>query len=444
MSRQVKVGLAVVVIAVAAVVLIPRLLPPVEEVPRIRIGVIGPMKFAGGEQHWAGAVMAQDEINAAGGVDVGGVMHEIELVKADSNELLSIPDAVSAMERIITVDGVDFVVGGFRSEAVLAMQEVMADHQVIFLGAGAAHTELNMRVAKDYERYKYWFRVSPVNSIYLGRVTFALVAMVADEIRQELGVARPRVALMMERAVWTDPVVAMAKDKLPMLGMDVIGVWRPSAVATDVTAELTAIKTAGAHIIMTGFSGPVGVVISRQWGELQIPAALVGINVEAQLQGFWEATGGKTEYELLVNQIDNVVITERTIPFFNRFVDKVGEFPLYTAGTYEAIFILKEAIERAGAIDSDAVVVELQKTDFSGIAGRIVFTGRDSPYPHDVAWRPGYATGIGTQWRDGELVTVWPDGRAVLGDPRWEGLRYEGTVDYVLPPWMVEYWKGKP
>jgi branched-chain amino acid transport system substrate-binding protein len=444
MSRQVKIVLAVVVIAVVAVVLLPRLLlPPVEEAPRIRIGVIGPMKFLPGKHHWFGAVMARDEINAAGGVNVGGVMHKIELVKADDNSILSIPDAVSAMERLITVNRVNFVVGGFRTEAVLAQQEVMADHRVVFLSAGPVHPETNMRVAANFERYKYWFRVGAVNSIYLGQIMFSLVAMVADEIRQELGIVRPRVALMMERAIWADLVVAAAKEKFPALGMEVVGVWRPSAVATDVTAELTAIRAAGAHIIVTGYAGPAGIVVGRQWGELRIPAALVGMNAEAQSKGYWRATGGKAEYELTSNSIGNVVITERTIPFFNRFVDKTGEFPLYTAATHDTIFILKEAIERAGTIDSDVVVAKLQKTDFSGVGGRIVFTGRDSPYPHDLTWGPGYATGIGVQWRDGELVTVWPDGRAVLGDPRWEGLRYEGTIDYALPPWMVEYWRER-
>ena len=155
--------------------------------------------------------MARDEINAAGGVNVGGVMHNIELVKADSNEILSVIDAVSAMERIVTVDLVDFVIGGFRTEAVLAKQEVMADHRVIFLGTGSGHPEQSMRVAKDYERYKYWFRVSPVNSIYMGRITFAQVAVVADAIRRELGIATPKVALMLEKAVWADPIVAAAQ-----------------------------------------------------------------------------------------------------------------------------------------------------------------------------------------------------------------------------------------
>ncbi|MCL0064776.1 ABC transporter substrate-binding protein [Dehalococcoidia bacterium] len=452
MSRQVKVMLAVVVILVLLIPVLaacppPRpiepVIEPVEEVPKIKIGVIGPMEFIHGEHKWAGAEMAAEEINAAGGVNVGGVMREIELVRADSNEILCVIDAAIAMDRLITVDEVDFVVGGFRPEAVLAMQEVMADHRVIFLGTGADHPELNMRVAADYERYRYWFRVTPVNSAYVGRANFALVTMVADVIRKELGILMPKVALMVEEGVWADPVIAAAEEELPLLLMEVIGAWRPSGEATDVTAELTAIKAAGAHMILTVLSGPVGLVYARQWGELEIPAASVGINLEAHEMGFWEATGGKGEYEMTLNLIGRVEITEETIPFFDRFVERFGEYPIYTAaGTYDALFILKEAIHRAGTVDSDAVVIELAKTDFVGVGGRVVFTGMDSPHPHDVIWGPGYVTGLGTQWRDGGLVVVWPDGRAVLGDRVWEGVRYAGTVDYELPPWMVEYWKG--
>ncbi|MCL0097017.1 ABC transporter substrate-binding protein [Dehalococcoidia bacterium] len=444
MSRQVKVMLAVVVMLVVLMPVLVACPPVVEEVPTIRIGIIGPMKFTVGEHTWWGAQMAADEINAAGGVNVGGVMHQIELFKADSNELLSVVDAVSAMERLITVDEVDFVIGGARTEAVLAKQEVMADHGVIFINVGSAHPEQCMRLAADYERYRYFFRgAAVVNSRYLGKMIFALVDMVAGEIRQELGIETPRVAIMMEKAVWTDPIVAAAKELLPQLGMEVVGVWRPSPIAADVTAELTAIKDAGAHIIMPAYLGPVGVTASRQWGELEIPAAKVGINTDAQSKRHWEATGGKVEWELTFNFIGPVEITPKTIPFYTRFLERFGDFPYYSAGVYDSIYLLKEAIERAGTLETYAVIDELKKTDFLGVGGRVVFTGIDSPYPHDLVWGPGYITGLGIQWRDGELVVVWPDGRAVLGDKAWEGIRFEGTVDYKLPPWMVEFWKGR-
>ena len=46
----------------------------------IKIGVIGPMNFLQGKGHWNGALMARDEINADGGVQVGGKKMKIELV----------------------------------------------------------------------------------------------------------------------------------------------------------------------------------------------------------------------------------------------------------------------------------------------------------------------------------------------------------------------------
>ncbi len=104
----------------------------------IKIGVIGPMNFVQGKGHWNGAIMAAEEINAKGGVQVGKEKMKIELVKADSNEFINVTDATNAMERLMTQDKVDFVVGGFRTEAVLPMQDIAMDYKKIFIGCGAA------------------------------------------------------------------------------------------------------------------------------------------------------------------------------------------------------------------------------------------------------------------------------------------------------------------
>ena len=68
----------------------------------IKIAILGPMAFVQGEHHWAGAEMARDEINRAGGINVGGRRMQVELVRADTNEIQSVPDATNAMERVIT------------------------------------------------------------------------------------------------------------------------------------------------------------------------------------------------------------------------------------------------------------------------------------------------------------------------------------------------------
>ena len=99
----------------------------------IKIGIIGPMKFVQGEHAWYGAEMAAEQINAAGGIQVGKEKMKVELVRVDTNEILSIVDATSAVERAITSDKVDFIIGGCSSGAILAMQDVTAEYKKIFL-----------------------------------------------------------------------------------------------------------------------------------------------------------------------------------------------------------------------------------------------------------------------------------------------------------------------
>src|SRR5947207_14391202 len=152
----------------------------------LRMAILGPMAFVQGEHNWNGAEMARDEINKAGGINVGGKRMRIELVRADTNEIQSVPDATNAVERVITRDKVDFLVGGFRSEAVLAMQEVAMDYKKIFLGVGAAHSKLGANVEQNYERFKYWFRVAPTKDVDLARTLFSVLDSIGQQIRTDL------------------------------------------------------------------------------------------------------------------------------------------------------------------------------------------------------------------------------------------------------------------
>ena len=412
--------------------------PPEENV--IKIGVIGPMTYVQGEHHWWGAEIGRDTVNAAGGVTLNGEQYMIELIKADSNEMLSPDDAAMAMERLITVDGADFVIGGFRTEGMFPMQEVAMDYQMIFLDCGAATVELCQVVADDYDRYKYFFRVTPFCNTFLVSNTLLEVGMAGGIMKAQTGIQRPlRVAICAEGAEWADGMVTAMEGLIPaQLGMEVVGTWRPSPTATELTAEMTAIEASGADIIVTIISGPLGIPYARSWGELEVPAASIGINVESQKDGFWDATGGFGNYETTLNTYcEGVPFTEKTLPFIEAFKAKTGQIPTYTAGTNDAIILLAEAIERAGTLDADAVVVELEKTDFTGCGGPIAFTGlEDAPLgnPHDLVYGPGFATGIATQWQDGVRKSVWPN--LMTGD--WEGVFYEGTVMWQAPPRVIE------
>jgi len=393
-----------------------------EEKSTLKIGVIGPMTYPQGKHHKFGAEMAVEEINEQGGV----LGHQLELVVADSEEIERVNTL--PLERMLSENNISVIVGGFRTEAVIAMQEVAMDHKTLFLGTGAATPLLCQNVLDDYAKFKYWFRVTPFNSTMLGQVDFIGLSVVAANIRAALGIETPKVAMLAEAAVWADGIVAAAPVVLPSLGMEVIDAmpatpeidaWRPSATATDVDAELKAIEAAGAHIIFTTLSGPVGITYAKRWGELQIPAASVGINVEAQKLGFWDATGGNGNYDSTLNTYARTAITELTIPWYDKFTEEMGEWPTYNAGTYEAIHVWANAVERAGTVDPEKVIPELERTGKVGgtqkfrdaeeglmTNGKLVFTRS-----HDVMFGPGLVTGMIVQWQgEGNLACIWPFG----------------------------------
>jgi branched-chain amino acid transport system substrate-binding protein len=369
----------------------------------IKIGVLGPMNFVQGENHWAGAEMARDEINKAGGISVGGKKRMIELVRADTNEIQSVPDATNAMERAITRDKVDFLIGGFRSEAVLAMQEIAMDYKKIFLGAGAADARLGENVEKNYDRYKYWFRVTPTKAPDLFRTLMAVLANIGDQVRTSAKTDTPKIALVAEKAVWTEPIVKGLQATLPKMKMEVVGTWQPSAIATDVTAELAAIERSGAHIVFTLLSGPVGISLGRQMGERGMKAVAFGINVEGQKDEFWQAAAGKANYVSTLDTMAEVELTPKTIPFVRAFKQRYGKSPTYNAATYDAILILKAAIEQAGTMDADKLVPVLEKMEHVGASATITWDKR-----HDLVWAVGKTTGIAVQWQDGKKVPFWP------------------------------------
>jgi branched-chain amino acid transport system substrate-binding protein len=412
----------------------------------IKIGISGPMKFPAGEHMFIGAQLAAEEINAKGGVNIGGKSYKVEIVKADSNEYLSVPDAVSALERLLTVDKVNFVIGGARSEAILAQQEVMAENKIIYIMSGGGSPKLTEQVAKDYNKYKYFFRTTTPHTGYQLRSLSAAMDALAQQIRRDLGIQKPKVALLMEKILTGDAMIAVAQDVVPKLGMEIVGTWRPSPTTNDMSAELSAIKTSGAHIILTLFTGPAGIIFGKQWGELEVPAIPIGTNIEAQLLRYWKSTNGKCEYELVLNPVVNAKVSPKTVPIFEKYVKKTGDYPFYTAmGAYDGVYLLKEAAERAKSLNSDQVVVEMEKTDYQGVAGRIVYNDKNDPLPHDLKYGARYLTIFVQQWQKGKLVTVWPDGNevnpAVGAGTGWKGIKFPGTVQAKLPPVMIKYWK---
>jgi len=479
-----------------------------EETPTITFAVAGPMTEAPGEHHWWGAELARDEINSGPGVNVGGRYHQIELIQVDTNEVSGTPEeSVAALEAAI--DNVDFVVGGFALESVVAYREVAMDAKRLFMNCGPSYGSLQYSVVENYDRYKYWFKSMMINDVFIVRAVLTLTTTIGMTLKSALAscgeavaedyrvpeTGKLRVAILAENATPYSDVGAVAEGYLPLLGFTVVGTWLVSPAATDITTELSQIAAKKPHIIFTAFSGlgfpGVGTVYSKQKTELGIPAMTMGINTGGALQSHWADTEGKCNGEIQLDcWSEGLENTLKTIAFFNAFVAKTGQYPVYTAGTYDAIYSLTEAVEAvsvahgwrniAEVIDPaniDALIQYLETSSYTSAAGtsvyypipevdlgngayalseeqvRTLYRGlgtysqgdwlcRASAGPHiahDIVYGHGYATGIGSQWQDGHKVGVWP---IDLGDDYdapltnqygcWN-FEYPGTADVVIP-----------
>jgi len=383
----------IVFLIIASLMVIGFVLPgctPAEE-NIIKIAVCGPLTDIQGQNHLAGAQMARDEINAAGGVTVNGTKYKIELVQVNTNEVLGLP-APAVANLLAVIDDVDFVVGGFRTEVVMAYRQVAMDAHRIFMNCGAATLRLQRSVNENYNTYKYWFKATPYNEIFLVTSMLKMVASAAGSLVSTLltliggygcnftdpdyAFAAPpntnlRVVIVAEALAWDAGIVTLAQAKLPTLlskkgiNMTVVGtyLWSDKANGIAIAADMAAIAGLKPHIIFTSFSGPVGKVYSKMRTDLGIPALSIGINVEGQQQGMVNYTSNGCLYDMMLDTYAwNLNETALTAPFFNAFWGNMtpNDYPTYTAATYDAIYGLKDAIEYTNSMDPVALIGRLE------------------------------------------------------------------------------------
>jgi branched-chain amino acid transport system substrate-binding protein len=196
---------------------------------------------------------------------------------------------------------------------------------------------------------------------------------------------------------------------------------------TDFSIGLLDAKKQNAQVIIIWMDMPETAILLKQWYDMKVPALPFGTVIAAAEQpGFWQATDGKGEFCLAdVTNAGNAPCeaTAWTMKFVDAYKKKYGLEPeaYGTSSSYMAVYVLKDAMERAGSIDSDKVVDALKKTDLMGVYGRIRFDPISNQVIPSLDPQEG-AVGTIFQWQAGKRVVVFPPKIAV------------GEIQ--LPPWM--------
>lgn len=369
----------------------------------IKIGVIGPFKLTPGRDIQEASALAVEEINAAGGV----LGRKLELVLAETEQ--NPEKGKTAVERLLFVDKVDAVIGEHRSEVALAVQPIIVENKKIFLSTGTASPLLSERVLKEYDKYKYYFRTF-LNS---NQMAEHMISQLSDMMTAH---KKDKVAVIAETAVWVEPIVDSLKSTL---GPRLVALERVSTNAKDLSVELSRVQGANAQIVFAILAADAGLPFARQWADRQIPALVTGYTVMAQSDRFWEQTEGRAQGFMTWKHGVRAPISPKTIPYWDSFTKKYNHVPgAYTNfATYDGVYILADAIKRAGNLNADDLVKALEATDYVGVSGRIKFSKR-----HDPEAGPEFLPFTYIQWSKGEMVTVWPSTMK--------------TGEFVFPGWV--------
>lgn len=371
--------------------------------------------------------LAVEEINAAGGVKVGGRMRPFKVEVMDTRDLepgVPVSEALLVVEKLILEKKADFIMGGpVRSEAALAAMDLLSKYRkVSILTTGVLTPKYHARVAKQYDKFKYCFRITGEAKWMVGGEIIPCLMDIGK--RYNLN----RLFIMIQdvahaRAGGGIIAKVMAKKGWKVLGKPEI---YPTG-ATDFSMGLLKARREKAQVILIWMDMPETSILLKQWYDMKVPALPFGSIISAAEQpGFWKATEGKGEYCLA-----NVVnagnapcnASSWTMKFVNAYKKRWGLEPegYGTSSSYMAPYILKDAIERAGTVRSDSVVGALEKTNMMGVYGNIRFDPRSHQVIPSLDPKKG-AVGTIFQWQAGRRVVVFPKSIAM------------GEIQ--LPPWM--------
>ncbi len=439
---------------------------------KINVGIAGELNCTAGAMQWAGAMLAQDAINRNGGIDIDGVSQILELVPIETGEETVDPSGLTGVSALTAaIDGVDFILGGFRPEAVEVYRDVAMEKGVIFINCGAATETLQHSVVDDYASYRFWFKGMPSNEYFLGQSVVRTLGAVAIKLREKMGVAANytlNATIVADNLAWAYEQVTVIGKLLPSVGVNLTrSFWVSSkGDSAEMVSTLTSIAGLDPQFIIPIFSADAGALYDVLRASYVPNAMSVGINVMAQLKAPWGAgnlttppPGGPAcaNEVILDTWAEGLNQTTKTGPFLTAFMNSTsGEYPLNAAATYDALFSLKAAIEAVAWYDAVNGTAYAKADDIiqwleDPANARVTTTGNTTYYPrpgtkaagkpalteaqvrllydldsynytytydakdwtmpahttHDLAYGPGLLTGIGAQWQWDATAGRW-------------------------------------
>jgi branched-chain amino acid transport system substrate-binding protein len=348
--------------------------------------ITGPTAWAA-ESIRMGAEVAIAEINAAGGV-LGKPLRFIQYDDAGQP-----PRGVDNARRIAEADNCIAMFGGWHSGVALAVVEPVHDAKIPYIAVISAGT----RITENDRDPNYVFRVSMFDR-------WQALAL----IRKSKEVTKSGViGVMYEDTGWGQGAVPDLEESAKAENANIGGMESFKWEDRDMTAQLMRLRNAKVDTI---------ILYSRDLEANQILRSMQRIGYKPTIVSAWGNTG--TLGELAGNLADGMIVLQ-TYSWIGDLAERpksvldsiMKNYNLKTpedirhgsgaANTYDAVYILAEAIKKAGAYDRSKVREALYDVHYEGIVQN--YSPAFEPGRHNAILPENY---VWTAWHEGRIMPI--------------------------------------
>jgi branched-chain amino acid transport system substrate-binding protein len=332
----------------------------------IRIGGVAPL--TGGSATFGastrnGCKLAFDEVNAAGGIDIGGTKYLINLVFEDDQGSPEV--AANAFRKLIDQDEVVAIIGSVMSKCTLAGAPIAQDAGVPVISP----TSTNILVTQTGD---YIFRACFIDP-FQG-------AVVASFSYNDLK-AKTAAVIFDNANDYTKGLAEVFKPSFEKLGGKVVAYesFTDEDKTTDFSAQLTNIKAANPEVIFLAAYYAAAALEAKQARALGITVPFVGADGWDSSE-LTKLAGEAIEGGYFCNHYSPEDPRPINQNYLKKYKETFGETPDALATlAYDAALILIDSIQRAGSTDGAAIRDAMAATNMECVSGQITFDENRNP-----------------------------------------------------------------
>ncbi len=350
-----------------------------------------------GEQSKAGAVMAMEDINKTGGIKaLGGA--ELELVISDVTTTYS--KGPNVTERTFSTNKVAGAIGYGYSGMTLTCLPTIEKAKIPLVTSS-----ISDKITA--QGYKYIFEICPKGS-HFGRTQVKFAAF----LRDKYGLKVKKVGFLYENTAYGTSTSEGLKETCLKEGFTDIALFQPyDKDIADAGPLVTKIRASRADVIFPVSYTPDAQLLVSTMKAMKVTPLVIGGGAGFCWPPIQEAIGSKVNGIFSVGSwswdTKNIFDVPERKDVVERYLKRFGTFMPEQAGEhYAMVWLLKEAIEKAGSDDPEKVREALSTHEFGASMDGMMQPGRIKF--DDTGWNQNtYPTMI--QWQNNTVRTVYPE-----------------------------------